>query len=78
MLMPSQKVLICGVRIIERKEKSTLYLLDFYIPGEGAKTSFINVEDVPFYKNLIGKFVTCDLDVGEYKGNLSFRVLKVS
>ena len=34
MLMPSQKVLICGVRIIERKEKSTLYLLDFYIPGE--------------------------------------------
>lgn len=75
MLMPSQKVLICGVRVIKRKEKPTLYLLDFYIPVDGAKTSFINEEDVSFYNNLAGKFVTCDIDVFQYKGNLSFRLI---
>ncbi|WP_237703246.1 hypothetical protein, partial [Paenibacillus larvae] len=33
-------------------------------------SSFINEEDVSFYSILTGKFVTCDIDVFQYKGNL--------
>jgi hypothetical protein len=74
MMQVRQKVLICGIREIKRKEKSDLIFLDWYVEGDGAKNSFLFADDVKNWSQYIGKNVECLIQVSEYKGQVQYRV----